>query len=119
MRTPIVGDLKFQVSVAVNGAQPTVVAHSGANRVPVTFEAAEGLIVEATPTLYDDHSARRKPEVLRKTADGDKRLLQESSGMGTLTRMPDGTLNRGGGGMSIVTGSKGYAVNVMVTAEPL
>jgi hypothetical protein len=33
--------------------------------------------------------------------------------------MPDGAPNRGGGGMSIVTGSKGYAVNVMVTAEPL
>jgi hypothetical protein len=119
VRTPIVGDLKFQVSVAVNGAQPTVIAHSGANRAPVTFEVAEGLIVEATPTLYDDHWLDVNLKYYEKTADGDKRLLQESSGMGTLTRMPDGAPNRGGGGMSIVTGSKGYAVNVMVTAEPL
>jgi hypothetical protein len=118
VRTPIGGDLKFQVSVAVNGAQPIVVTHSGANRAPVTFEAAEGLIVEATPTLYDDHWLDVNLKYYEETADGDKRLLQESSGMGTLTRMPDGTPSRGGG-MSVVTGSKGYAVNVIVTAEPL
>jgi hypothetical protein len=117
-RTPIVGNVKVEFTVAVNRGEATRVSHVGPNGEPVTFAAGDGLFIEATPTLYDDHWLDVRTNYYEEAEVGQRRLLG-SGAFGTLTRMPDGTPSRGGSGGGVITGSKGYAITETATAEAL
>jgi hypothetical protein len=118
-RKPIEGDVQLEISLVVNRGAPTVVNRTIRNGEVVTIEAGEGLVVEATPTLYDDHWLDVKMAYYEQERTG-KRLLQSGASFGTLMRMPNGQQGHRSHNESVVTGSsKGYAIETEVSATPL
>lgn len=112
-RQPIEGELTFEFNVTVNRSAPVTHTHTGPNAQPILFEAAEGLWVEATPTLYVDDWLDVQLSFYEQV-DNQKRRISTVSSFGTLSRLPDGTASRGAMGTDVVTGSKGYAVKTLV-----
>ena len=49
-RMPIVGAIKLDLQVQVNRSEAVHLRHAGANGESITFEAGDGLVIEATPT---------------------------------------------------------------------
>ena len=117
-RTQVTGRITLELIVTVDGNAPTTLNHVGLNGQPVTFEIANGLMVEATPTLFEDHWLDVELAWFEKGRNG-KRRLQETSAFGVLTRMPDGSTSRGGGSDMLVTGSKVYAIVADATAAKM
>jgi hypothetical protein len=117
-RKPIEGDVQLEISLVVNRGAPTVVTQTIRNGEVVTIDAGEGLIVEATPTLYDDHWLDVKMAYYEQGRTG-KRLLQSGASFGTTTRTPNGVPGHRSRTESVITGSKGYAVETEVSATPL
>ncbi len=117
-RTPIAGAVKVDFTVQVNRSEPVRVSHVGANGNSVTFEAGDGLFIEATPTLYDDWLDVRT--TYYEQASNGKRRRIGSGAFGTLVRLPDGTATHGGGGGgTVVMGSKAYVINETATAAAM
>ncbi len=116
-RVLVDGPVQVDVRCKVNGEEVTVsvVLQNGES---FTFDAAEGLIAEATPRLYDDNWLDLEMKYFEKSATG-RRALQGGGTFGVQTRRPDGLPSSGGSGGIVVGGSKGYAVEVMVTAWAL
>ena len=117
-RTPVTGRITLELNVTVDGNAPATFNHVGLNGQPVTFEIANGLMVEATPTLFEDHWLDVELAWFEKGRNG-KRRLQEASAFGVLTRTPDGSTSRGGGTEMLVTGSKVYAIVAEATAAKM
>jgi hypothetical protein len=117
-RIALAGNVKMEITLTVNRNKPTTFTHIGSNGAPVTFEAAEGLFVEATPTLFNDHWLDVQLTYYEQGPTGKRRLAAEG-GFGTLTMSPDGSPSRGGGGGTLVTGSKAYAIETTATASAL
>ena len=117
-RKPIDGQVQLEIRLIVNRSEPTVVTQTVRNGESFTIEAADGLIAEATPTLYDDHWLDVRMTYYEQGAAG-KRRLDGGGSFGVQTRMPDGTPNRGGGGRTVITGRKGYAIETMISATAL
>ena len=117
-RTQVTGRITLELIVTVDGNAPTTLNHVGLNGQPVTFEIANGLMVEATPTLFEDHWLDVELAWFEKGRNG-KRRLQEASAFGVLTRTPDGSTSRGGGSEMLVTGSKVYAIVAEATAAKM
>jgi hypothetical protein len=114
-RTPIDGMVKVDFTVHVNRNEPVRVSHVGSNGKSVTFDAGDGLFIEATPTLYEDHWLDVKTKYYERDADGKLRNIGTGS-YGTLTRLPNGMAAGGGGGGGMLTGSKGYSIMETATA---
>lgn len=114
-RTPIEGMVKVDFTVHVNRNEPVRVSHVGSNGKSVTFDAGDGLFIEATPTLYEDHWLDVKTKYYERDADGKLRNIGTGS-YGTLTRLPNGMVAGGGGGGGTLTGSKGYSIMETATA---
>jgi hypothetical protein len=117
-RIPIDGQVQVEIRLTVNRAEPTVVTRTVRNGESFTFEAADGLTAEATPTLYDDHWLEMAMTYYERSTDG-KRRLSGGGTFGVLTRLHDGTPGAGGGGGTVVGGRKGYAIEAMVNATAL
>jgi hypothetical protein len=117
-RKPVTGRITLELNVTVDSNAPTALTHVGLNGEAVTFETADGLVVEATPTLFEDHWLDVELAWFEKGRNG-KRRLQETSAFGVLTRMPDGSANGRGGTTMLVTGSKVYAIVADATAAKL
>jgi hypothetical protein len=115
-RKPVDGQVRIEIRMTIDRGEPMVVTRIVRNGEPFTFTAADGLIAEATPTLYDDHWLNVQMNYYEQRAAGSKHPLQGSGTFGTLTRMPDGTPNSGGSGGTVVTGRKAYAIETMVSA---
>jgi hypothetical protein len=108
--------LQVEVSLTVNG-EPTTVTRTVRTGESFTFEAAQGLIVEATPVMYDDDWIDVHLKYYEDRMAGRRRL---SSGISTVrARQSDGSLPSGGGGGTVITGRKGYAVESTVNAKVL
>jgi hypothetical protein len=116
-RQPIAGDVTFEFTVTVNRNQPVTHTHTGQNAQPILFSAGDGLWIEATPTLHEDHWLDVRLGFYEQL-DGHKRRIDRDSNFGTLTRLPDGTTNRSGMSTDVITGSKGYAVKTIVRVVP-
>lgn len=114
-RKPIDGQVQLEIRLTVDRGAPKVVTQTVRNGESFTFEAADGLIAEATPTLYDDHWLNLQLTYYEQGA-ARKRPLNGGGTLGVLTRMPDGTLNRGGGSSTVITSRKGYAIETMISA---
>ena len=119
-RTPLAEDVKLSIKLAVNGSEPAVFTHVGRNGEPATFAIAEGLLVEARPTAYDDEMFDLQMTYYEEGSTG-KRVIGRMGQMGPITRatVDPSSLDRRGGGSTVVTGSKGYAVEVSVLVEPM
>jgi hypothetical protein len=115
-RKAVTGEATFEFKVTVNRNAPVTVTHTGPNANPILFEAAEGLWVEATPTLYEDHWLDVHLQFYEQVGS-EKRRLDPGSRFGTLSHRPDGTPSGGGMSTDVVTGSKGYAVKTQVAVR--
>jgi hypothetical protein len=116
-RKPIAGDATFEFTVTVNRSEPITHTHTGQNAQPILFSASDGLWIEATPTLYEDHWLDVRLAFYEQLGE-EKRRIDRGSSFGTLTRLPDGTTNRSGMSTDVITGSKGYAVTTLVSVVP-
>jgi hypothetical protein len=120
-RTLIEALLQVELKLTVN-RESTTVTRMVRNGEPFTVEAAQGLIVEATPVMYEDDSLELQLKYYEDGATGRRRL---SGGVtsASYTRHPDGSLRNSGtafgSGGSIVTGRKGYAVDTALNADKL
>jgi hypothetical protein len=112
------GLVQIDLRLTVNRGEPTIVTRTVRNGESFTFEAAEGLIAEATPTLYEDHWLSVQMNYYEQDAVG-KRRLHGGGSFGVQTRMPDGTPSSGGGGGTVIAGRKGYAIEAMIGATAL
>jgi hypothetical protein len=119
-RTPLAGQVKLSIKVKVNRNEPTTFTHMGNNGEPVTFASAEGLIVEATPTVYDDDVFDLQLAYYEEGSTG-KRLIGNMGQMGTVSRAPAAppNLDRHGGSGTVLIGSKGYAVELNALVEAI
>lgn len=111
------GQVQIEIRVTVNRGEPTIVTQKVRNGESFSFAAAEGLIAEATPTLYEDHRLHMHMNFYEQRAAG-KRRLHGGGNFGVQTRMPDGTPNQGGM-TTLISGRKGYAIEVMAGATAL
>jgi hypothetical protein len=125
-RTPLAEEVKLSIKVAVNGSEPADFTHVGRNGEPATFAIAERLLVEARPTVYDDETFDLQMTYYEEGSTG-KREIGRMGQMGPITRVPvdPSCLDRRGSGSTVVsgntvvTGSKGYAVEMSVRIEPM
>jgi hypothetical protein len=111
--------IEAQVQVAVNltvNREPTSVTRTVSNGESFTFEAAQGLIVEATPMMYDAEWIDVHLKYYEESTTGRRRLSGGSIST-THVRQSDGSLATGGGSGTVITGRKGYAVETTVSAK--
>lgn len=110
--------LQIEIRLKVNRAEPVVVTQTVRNGESFTFEAAEGLTAEAKPVLYEDHWLDLAMTFYEQGVTG-KHRLPGGTAFAVRTRMPDGTPSGGGGGGTVITGRKGYAIDATINATPL
>ena len=118
-RTPIAGEVKFRIQLTVNRNEPNKFTHVGSNTAPVTFECADGLLMEVTPILYDDNVYNVDVTFYEQGSNG-KRRIGQSGQMGVLEKQQPGSssLEFSGSSTTILTGNKGYAVELKARIEP-
>jgi hypothetical protein len=116
-RTPLTGDIAFEFTVTVNRSSPVTITHTGPNAKPILVEAGDGLWVEATATLFEDHWFDVHLAYLERDASEKRRLDQQQTHFGALMRMPDGSASGGAIGTDMVVGDKGYAVHISVKLQ--
>ena len=78
------------------------------------------MFVEARPTAYDDEMFNLQMTYYEEGSTG-KRVIGRMGQMGPIARAPvdPSSLDRRRNGSTVVTGSKGYAVEVSVQVEPM
>jgi hypothetical protein len=112
--TPLAGDVKIVIKLLVNG-EPTHYTDTVRNGASVTFRSAEGLFVEVRPTLYDDDGFDVRVLYYEPDSRGGRRLIGEGGQMGIVTRHN----HPGGTGGTVITGNKGYAIEMTTKVEPV
>lgn len=119
-RTPVLKQVKLSIKVTVNRNEPIYFTHVGNNGEPVTFAAADGLLVEAIPTLYDD-DLFDVGVVYYEQASMGRRLIDHSRHGGAFVRSASDrpTLAHARGTGMVITGRKGYAVELAALLEPM
>jgi HPt (histidine-containing phosphotransfer) domain-containing protein len=109
--------VQVEVRLTVN-REPTTVTRTVRNGESFTFEAAQGLIVEATPMMYDADWIDVHLKYYEEGATGRRRLSGGSISTAQ-ARPANGSLGTGGSGGTVITGRKGYAVESTVNAKVL
>ena len=112
------GQVQVEIRLKVNRAEPVTVTQIVSNGQSFTFEAADGLIAEATPRLYENHWLDLQMTYYEQHAS-EKRRLSGGGSFGLQTRRPDGTPASGGGGGTVLGGRQGYAIEAMISATEL
>jgi hypothetical protein len=111
------GDIRIQVTVKVDGGKPSVVKHTGPNGQALELEV-DGIVVEVKPILYEGNWLETQLVYYEQGPNG-RRQIGSSGGAGMVSQSTDGSLF-GGGGSTILTGSKkAYAIETGVAAAPL
>lgn len=111
-RIPLVTDLSLEITVKVNRAEPKRTEVTVSSGSSVMIEGGDGLWIEATPTLYEDHWLVVDLSYYELGPNGEKELIHKGGSFASLTQFPDGSLSGGGGGGTTIVGKKGYAVEV-------
>lgn len=114
---PIEAQVQIELKLSVN-QEPTTLTRTVRSGESFTFEAAQGLIVEATPTMYDDHWVDVHLRYYEETPTGRRRLAGGSIST-TQAQPSDSSLAPGGGGGTVISGRKGYAVETTINAKLL
>lgn len=110
-------ELQVEVKLTVN-REPTTVTRTVRNGEPFTYEAVPGLIMEATPMMYELDWIDVHLKFYEDGATGRHRL--PGSLISTAqTRQSDGSLAAGGTGGTVIPGRKGYAVEATFNAKVL
>lgn len=114
---PIEAQLQVEVRLSIN-RELTTVTRTVRTGESFTFEAAQGLLVEATPVMYEDDWIEVHLSYYEEGANGRRRL----SG-GTIStaqaRQPDDSLSTSGNSGTVISGRRGYAVETSISAKVL
>ena len=103
--------VRVQIKIAVNGAKPVMFTEVVNSNTSSTFEMDEGLLMEATPTVFDNDTYALQIKYFEQAQTG-KRLIGILRDVGKLSRPEandDWILGRD---RSIVVGSKAYAIEL-------
>lgn len=111
---PMAGAVKLAVKLTINGGEATHYTDTLRNGESATFQSAEGLIVEVRPTIYDNDMFDVRVLYYEPNSRGGRRLIGEGGQMGKVTR----DNQSGGTGGSVITGNKGYAIEMSTKVEP-
>lgn len=118
LRMPIAGEIRFRIKLTVNRNEPERISHVGGNGVPVTFECAEGLLMEVTPTLYDDDTFNMDMAYYEVSSTGRRRIGQSGQmGMVEKVRPAAPGLEFSGSSGTILVGNKAYAIELSAVIE--
>lgn len=112
-------DVKLTLKVAVNNESPrhlTTVVSSGKS---VSLKISEELSLEATPTVFEDDNYNLRVEYFETSATGRRPIgsMGQSGMVKPLGPDPRSLQIGPGGGSTVVSGSKGYAVELSVLVE--
>lgn len=113
----IEAQVRVEVKLTVN-RQPTTVTRTVRSGDSFTFEAAQGLVVEATPMMFDDDWIEVHLKYYEDGAAGRRRLSGSSISTAQV-RQSDGSLASGGSSGTVIAGRKGYAVETTFNAKVL
>jgi len=110
--------VRVRIKIAVNQANPATFTEVVSSGTPFTFEVDDGLLVQATPIVYDNETYDLQVEYFEQGATG-KRSIGHMGGMGTLHRTPPGAevLAMMGGSSTVLTGNKAYAIELNTSVE--
>jgi hypothetical protein len=111
-------DVRVRIKIAVNRGKPASFTQVVSSGTTMTFEVDEGLLVQATPIVYDNDTYQLQFEYFEQGATG-KRLIGNMGSMGTLERVPQVADAPMGGSGSIVSGSKAYSVELNSSVEAI
>jgi hypothetical protein len=114
------GDVRVRIRLSVDGEEPVVSTQVVHNGRAMELTSASGLLVRAVPTLYEDDTFDVRMTYYEQATHG-RRPIGEMGQMGTVTRK-SGAFGVGesyGGAATVVTGNKGYAIEVSAQVEPL
>lgn len=111
-------DVKLSLMASVNNENPrylTTVVSSGKS---VSLKIAEGLFLEATPIVFENDAYNLRVQYFEEGVAG-RRVIGNSglSGRVMQASQDGGSRHVGGGGGSVLTGSKGYAVQLSALVE--
>lgn len=112
-RTPISGDMTLELTVTVNSREPITHTQTVRNANPILFDAGEGLWIEATPTIYEDHWLDVRLSFYEQI-EGGRRPFNSNRSFGMLLGAPNGTFRQAGSSNDVLTGSEVYAVKTSV-----
>lgn len=115
--TLIEAQLQVEVKLTVN-RQPTTVTRTVRTGESFTFEAAQGLIVEVTPTMYEYDSIEVHTKYYERGLSGPRRLSDNGTSS-VHSQQPDGSFGGGSSMGSVITGRRGYAVEAIISAKVL
>jgi hypothetical protein len=111
-------DIKLSLKAEVNDENPrylTTVASSGK---PVSLKVADGLYIEATPIVFEDDTYNLLVRYFETGVTGKRFIGKMGQSGQVMPATGEGrSRNVGGGGGTILTGSKGYAVELSALVE--
>jgi hypothetical protein len=113
-RKPVAGQLTFNLGVHVDGVETNIAQVAVMNGSGAEVQIAEDLVMQATPTLFDDGWLNLKLKFFEGTG-ANRRALPGETGTGHLLGLPDGTRSDSAVASTVVLGRKGYAVLVRLT----
>lgn len=111
-------DVRIRMKIAVNQAKPATFTEIASSGKPFTFEVDEGLLVQVTPTVFDNDTYDLRVEYFEQGATG-RRLIGHMGSAGKLDRVPPVADALMGSSGSVVTGSKAYGIELSTSVEPI
>lgn len=113
---PLAGDIKVEISIAVNDGKPALLTHTGPNGQAVEVEV-DGLLVEVKSTVYERDFVDTQFAYYEQGSNGRRLIGSGAQAGASASRL--GSF-RGGGGSTVIMGTKkAYAVTTSVVAGPL
>lgn len=115
------GRVKLSIKFTVNQGKPKYFTEVVTSGRPVSFQLEETLFAEATTRLFENDMFNLNVAYYEVGSSG-KRLLGNLGQAGSIVREPLDHPSRsldGGGGATIVSGNKAYAVQINSVVEPL
>jgi hypothetical protein len=112
-------DVKLSLRVSVNDESPrylTTVVSSGKS---VSLKISKDLILEATPVVFENDAYKLRVDYFETGTTG-RRLIGNMGESGTVKPLgpdPRSIITNNGGGSTVITGSKGYAIELSTLVE--
>ena len=100
----------------MNRGKPANITHILGSGQSFTFEVDEGLVVQATPTVFSNDTYELRIEYFEQGKTG-RRMIGNMGSMGTISKAPPVGEVPMGGSSSIVSGSKAYAIELSSPVE--
>lgn len=115
---PVAGNIRVEMTLAVNGGEPVTVSQVVANGGTLRVDLRDGLSVEATPTLFNNRWLEMKMSYLEERRSG-KRRIGGGGSSGTSNEYRTDDVNQASLSALVNGGRKGYAIIGTATVRQL